>query len=198
MKTTTQHHGQKQKFNTILALAGTLLVMVAFQAKAFDPSKFPINKNFKQQPQNLVMPNNKAKFNLHKLRSLKANTKGSVKGSAKKPIVQISTHRGKHFFREADYFKNDEIVIPFYASLAYDSEGYHLKGSSLVWSYRKKGGAWKKFGIGLNPRLELRPDSTPYVHNHIYKVNIRLVGKNPKNTLKSTASTTISVQALLK
>ena len=184
MKTTTQHRRKGQKPNTIFALAGALLVMVTFQAKAFDPSKFPPKKNLNQQPQSLVMPSNRAKFNLPKL------------GDAKKPIVQISTHKGKHFFREIDYFKNDEIVIPFHASLAFDGKGHNLKGSSLIWSYRKNGGAWIKFGTGINPRLKLRPNSTHHMHNAIYKVNIRLVGKNPNNALKSTASTTISVQAI--
>lgn len=184
---------QKNVHNAIAILTGALLVttfsMNSAQAKEIDLSEFPLSYNQKQ-PTQLVMPN----INNHQNKIIPSIF---PKIQGKKPILKISNPRGKRIIREIDYFKNDEIVIPFFASLAYDGKGNNLKGSSLKWSYRKNGSIWVSFGTGNNVNLKLRPDSAR-THNNIYKVDIRLVGKDPKNGLTSVTTTKITILAIAK
>ena len=180
-----------KKMFTTLFLLGAINV-ASVEAKDPEPSVMP-SINIKANT-NLTIPSKTDPIT----KRLKINKNNLPKAQGKKPIVKISAPGGGKMLREIDYYKNDEIVIPLYASLAYDSKGNNLRGSSLSWSYVVKNGTeWVTFGKGQSVQLKLPPDSTT-LHNNTYKVGIRLTAKDQINGLTNTDVVSLSIQAIAK
>ncbi len=177
----------------LLLVVGVLCIcavsLSSVEAKGLEPSVFPLSADLRSQI-NLTIPSNA--YEIKK----RVRINNSPKSLGKKPTVNI-VKPGGQFIREIEYYNNAEIVIPLSTSHAKDSIGNALNDAALSWSYNKNSTRWIIFGNGRQINLKLRPDST-IKHSNIYRVDIRVVAKDPINGSTAKDNVILNIQAIAK